>query len=226
MIYITGDTHGEQNRMLWIERNIPFTKDDTLIICGDFGFLFRNNASEHMFLDALNERGYTICFVDGNHENFPAIYDYPVEIWNGGNIHRIRRNILHLMRGQVYTIENKTFFVMGGAYSIDRPSRIRNISYWDEELPSNEEYQEAISNLKKYEYNVDYILTHTAPREIIRQMGYNPVSQDLEMTGFLEYILHEAKFRHWYFGHWHIDQQMTDCITALWFDMYKIHEIE
>ena len=81
MIYITGDTHGEQNRMLWIERNIPFTKDDTLIICGDFGFLFRNNASEHMFLDALNERGEFKVSFFGNQREPMMVRGFKAVTW-------------------------------------------------------------------------------------------------------------------------------------------------
>ena len=108
MIYVTGDTHGDRFRFI---RNMlnddSWTKDDYLIICGDFGYLFFNNSAEEKFLDFLETKPYTICFCDGNHENFPAIFKYPQEKWNGGNIHRIRKNIIHLMRGQVFTIKNK-----------------------------------------------------------------------------------------------------------------------
>ena len=87
MIYITGDTHGEQNRILQIQNEYHLTNGDTLIICGDFGFLFHNDKQENIFLDDLEKLPYTICFCDGNHENFPAIYSYPVEEWNGGKVH-------------------------------------------------------------------------------------------------------------------------------------------
>ena len=135
MIYITGDTHGDIGRM-----DIPFipeeiTADDYLIICGDFGFVFFDNVAENKILNTLAKKPFTICFIGGNHENFNALINYPVEEWNGGKVHRIRKNILHLMRGQVFTIEGKTFFTMGGAYSIDRYRRRKDISYWEEELP-------------------------------------------------------------------------------------------
>ncbi len=126
------------------------------------------------------------------------------------------------MRGQVFNIEGKHFFTMGGAYSIDRYMRKLNISYWNEELPSNEEYHEAVENLKRHDNQVDYVITHTAPREIIRMMGHSPCAHDLELTGFLEYLMHDIEYQHWYFGHWHRDAQITPKVTALWFDTIAI----
>ena len=143
-------------------------------------------------------------------------------MWNGGKVHRIRSNILHLMRGQIYTIEGKTFFTFGGAFSIDRLYRKKNISYWEEEIPSSEEYNEAIQHLEACNYKVDVILTHTAPREIVRRMGYMPIQNDLELTGFLEYVMYQTEFTHWYFGHWHFDKKISESMTALWFDIKRI----
>ena len=71
------------------------------------------------------------------------------------------------MRGQVYTINGKKIFTFGGAYSIDRYMRKLNYSYWSKEIPNNDEYKEATENLKKVDNKVDYIITHTAPREVI-----------------------------------------------------------
>ena len=147
-------------------------------------------------------------FVTEIMKNFPAIYSYPTEIWNGGRIHRIRKNIIHLMRGQVFTIEDKKFFTMGGAYSIDKYMRAKNISWWKEELPTDAEYSEAILNLKENQNSVDYIITHTAPTEIIRRMGRNPDIHDAELCGFLEWVMHEVQFKKWFFGHWHVDRKV------------------
>ncbi len=224
MIYITGDAHGEQSR--FVELNMPgentWTEDDVLIVCGDFGYLFLNNYAENKFLDDLSFRPYTIAFVDGNHENFPAIYSYPEEEWCGGKIHRIRKNIIHLMRGQVFEIQGKKIFTMGGAYSIDKYMRQEGYSWWKEELPTDAEYKIASENLAKHNFEVDYILSHTAPTEIIRMMGKFPDAHDMELTGYLEWVMHETKFKKWFFGHWHIDKDITDKVRALMFDVVQI----
>ena len=55
----------------------------------------------------------------GNHENFDRLYQYPVEDWHSGKVHKIRESVLHLMRGQVFEIEEKKIFSFGGASSHD-----------------------------------------------------------------------------------------------------------
>lgn len=222
MIYITGDTHGERAHFLNFRVDPNWTEKDYLIVCGDWGFLLRDNDIEHHFLDELEKRPWTFLFVDGNHENFPAIFRYPEEVWNGGKIHRIRKNVIHLMRGQIFTIEGKTFFTFGGAYSIDRNTRILNRSYWEAELPTPEEYHEGIRNLELHGNKVDFVLTHTAPQEMIRRMGYNPDPYEMELSGFLEYVMYQVKHRHWYCGHWHTDRDLTDKFTVLWYDIRKL----
>ena len=218
MIHVTGDTHGDIIR--FIENNMEdsnWNKDDFLIICGDFGFVFLDSEQERQKLDYLESKPYTICFCDGNHENFPKLFSYPQEEWNGGKVNRIRNNVFHLMRGQVFLIDGKKIFTMGGAYSIDRYMRTLNKSYWEEELPNNGEYREAIQNLKEHNNSVDVIITHTAPREIIRRMGKYPDAHDMELTGFLEWVMYEVKFDHWYFGHWHMDKVIDKKYTAIYF---------
>ncbi len=224
MIYITGDTHGEQSRFLHgnIDGEMSFTKDDFLIVCGDFGYVFRADKTEDEFLDSLASRPYTILFCDGNHENFARLNEYPVEEWCGGKVHRIRKNILHLMRGQVFLIDGRKIFTMGGAYSIDKYMRTRGVSWWSEEIPSSDEYHQASQNLERCGREVDYIITHTAPTEIIRRMGHNPDRHDAELTGFLEWVMYEIKFRKWFFGHWHVDKQIDERFRALWFDVEKV----
>ena len=221
MIRFTGDTHGEQGRFcnFWAIGEDEWAKGDTLIVCGDFGYIFKNDSIENIFLNELEKKEYNICFCCGNHENFDALEKYEIEEWNGGKVHRIRKNIFHLMRGQIYTIEGKKIFSFGGAYSIDRYMRTEHVSWWKQEIPCDEEYNEAIRNLELHNHKVDYIVTHTAPREIIRRMGYYPDAHDAELTGFLEWIMYEVSYEQWFFGHWHRDEQIDAKHRAIWFDV-------
>lgn len=226
MIYITGDMHGDTNRFRkeYLRNEDQWTADDVLIVCGDFGFIFTGSQQEEEFLDVLSKKPYTICFCDGNHENFSRIYTYPKESWNGGYVHKIRHNVLHLMRGQVFTINGKRIFTMGGAYSIDKYVRTEGTSWWSQELPSDSEYKEGISSLKEHNYKVDYIVTHTAPRYVIRMMGKFPDMHDMELTGFLEWVMHEVEFKRWFFGHWHYDKSIDQRFRAAWFDLIPIYD--
>lgn len=224
MINITGDTHGEQARFNELAKygETEWTDKDYLIVSGDFGYLFLNNSMENVFLNKLEEKPYTICFCDGNHENHAELNKFPVEIWNGGKVHKIRKNVIHLMRGQIYEIDGKKILTFGGAYSIDRAQRKEGYSYWREEIPNNSEYKEATENIKKHNYEVDYIITHTAPREIIMRMGKFPDPHDMELTGYLEWIMYNVKFKKWFFGHWHDERTINDKFRAIFFDVEVI----
>ncbi len=223
MLFFTGDFHGEYARYDYIPM---LTDGDYLVICGDYGFLFYPPADTVAYveqqhqLNELENLPYMTLFVDGNHENFDLIESYPVEMWNGGKIHRIRSNILHLMRGQVYDIDGVKLFSMGGAYSIDKYMRRERYSWWPQEQPNNEEYKEATKNLEAVGYKVDVVVTHTAPQSIIYRMGKAPDVHDTQLTGYLDWLLRDKlDFKQWYFGHFHIDAEMDDKVRALYYDV-------
>ena len=225
MIYITGDTHGEQNRLIHIFQNsgISWSANDYLIICGDFGFIFSGKEYETVFLDYLAEKiAPTVLFIDGNHENFDLLNAYPVEIWRGGKIHKIRRNIIHLMRGQVFEIEGKSFFALGGAYSIDKRMRQENITWWEHEMPSQDEYDESIKNLAEHGNKVNYILSHTAPSETLVKLYIRNIAEELQLNTFLDYVRDIVVYDHWYFGHFHNDGYAWRNQTGVYYDLISI----
>lgn len=238
-IFVTGDIHGDVTRFseFYIPNENELTEKDCVIVCGDFGLIWYNQNDntgsrvQRYELDTLSEKPYQILFCDGNHENFNEIYNYEVIELYGGKAHKIRDNIYHLMRGEVYNIEDKKIFVMGGAYSIDKYMRKANISWWEQELPNDEEFKNAVANIKKVNNKVDYIISHTAPSEIIKLMGFYPDIHDSELTGFFNWVMYETDFKRWYFGHWHIDEPFNfkhygkeKCFRAVYFDVLKIDE--
>ncbi len=128
------------------------------------------------------------------------------------------------MRGEVYTIEEKTFFCMGGARSIDKQWRKFGVSWWPEEMPSREEYDNALSNLAAHGFRVDYVITHDAPTKILEMMYRNTWSDPL--TDFLDCLEYEHKlqFSHWYFGHHHMDREIDEKHTAIYKNIIQIIE--
>ena len=120
MILICGDTHGEEKRLRFLAEHAHTVCPDRgekkyLIICGDFGFDGRDGD----FLQGLaQENGDLVwLFVDGNHENFDYLNGLPVDQWHGGNVHMlVRDKVIHLMRGEVFTIEGRRFFTFGGVF--------------------------------------------------------------------------------------------------------------
>ena len=222
MIYITGDVHGDQE--LWQIGIAPIMNPrDIIIVAGDFGVGFFDGRywPEEMFYDYLEKQQFTVLFIDGNHENFDKLNNYPVIKWNGGCVHRIRSNILHLIRGEIYEIEGKRLLAFGGGYSIDKAYRVPGQSWWSEEMPDSSDYDNAIRNLKRYNYQVEYIVTHTCPQETLDYMiglgggGIKDVVEEIPLTGFLQYIQSLTTYKGWYFGHFHLDRD-------LWRNQYAV----
>ena len=229
MIYITGDTHGEFKHRFNTE-NFPeqkeMSKDDYVLICGDFGGVWDvgwESKHEKYWLDWFEERSYTLLFIDGNHENFEQLNSYPVDEWNGGKVHFVESDIIHLMRGQVYDIDGTIFFTFGGAYSIDKMYRTEGISWFPEEMPTAEEYEEGWNNLENVDFSVDYILTHSAPREVAAAMGYGEMSDgEIALRQYLQRVADEADFEAWYFGHFHEDTEVEDVFFCLYDEMVEL----
>ena len=162
----------------------------------------------------------------GNHENYDAYKGYPKEEWHGGQIQRIRPSVLHLMRGQVYELNGRKFFTMGGASSHDiqdgilEPDdpdfeekfqqleqrgalfRVNHRSWWAEELPSEAEYLEARANLAHVHWNVDYIISHCCPSSIQDVFSGGMFKKDA-LTEFFDEVRQKCTFQYWFFGHYH-----------------------
>lgn len=126
---------------------------------------------------------------------------------------------------QVFCIDGIKFFTFGGAYSIDKMYRSEGISWFPEETPSRAEYEEGWSNLEKSGFQVDYILTHTGPREIVAQMGYGELSdEEVELRRFLQRVADHTEFTAWYFGHFHEDTEVEEIFFCLYDELVAINE--
>ena len=222
MIYVTGDTHGNFRRFQpeYFPEQAGMTKNDVVIIAGDFGGVWFGDSRDDETLDWLERLPFTLAFVCGNHENYDALERYPVAEWHGGKVHRVRPHVLHLMRGQVFELESYRFITMGGAKSHDTNHRINHISWWRQELPSDEEYSEALQNLERYNWQVDYIITHCAPTSIAL-MGSRHNEAD-RLTDFLQEVRERAKYYYWLFGHYHDNKAVDEKHILLWEQIVQI----
>lgn len=250
MIYITGDCHQEFGR--FNSRNFPeqkeMNKDDFVIVCGDFGGVWRmheESEEEKWNLDWLETKPFSTLFVDGNHENFDRLYNYPVEEWNGGLVHKIRPSVIHLMRGQVFTIDGKKIFTFGGAKShdisdgileMDDPYfeekrralrevnalyRVNHVNWWKEELPTKEEMEEGIKNLAANGNSVDFIVTHCCATSTQFFISAGSYESDC-LTDYLEGIRSNTQFKKWFFGHYHDNKNVNSEELLLYEQIIRI----
>lgn len=211
MIYVTGDTHGIFSRFD-DPRLRKLGSGDTLIICGDFGFLWDGSKEEIDVLKKLSKKKYNICFVDGTHENFDLLSKLKIKKWNGGKVHHIGGNIFHLMRGQIFTIEDKTVFTMGGGESPDIDIRFETETWSDLEIPTREELIEGVENLQRSGGKVDIIISHEPPAKIKEFLLLN-TGTNASITAintYLEDVSRTCKFSHWYFGSLHMDKFISN----------------
>lgn len=225
MIYIAGDIHGTID----VGKIIRFfsdphladalTKQDYLILLGDTSVCWDDGKADAEVKRILRSLPVTTLFIDGNHDNHQLLAEYPVLAWNGGHVHEIEPDILHLMRGEVFTIEGKTFFTFGGAYSIDKHTRIEGVSWWPEELPSAKEYARGWANLRENGYAVDVILTHTAPQFVVDALGMECVDEEEALQNYLQEVAENVTYDAWYCGHFHEDAEVDGQIRVLMEDI-------
>ena len=231
-IFITGDTHNSLDISKLNSDNFPegktLNKNDYLIICGDFGLVWSNDKHDLYWQEWLADKPWTTLFIDGNHENFDLLEKYPVIDKFGDKVSKINDSIYWLRRGNIYTLHNKTFFTFGGANSIDKIQRIHGVTWWPQEIPNNTELDRGLRALNSVNWQVDYILTHTAPQSvlqnIIRQVGSHYKEYDMAEIGLRKYFDHikaTVSYKHWFFGHFHVDFEGKKH-TALYTNIIKI----
>ncbi len=212
MVYITGDIHGDISRFSDSEMR-RVKKGDTLLVCGDFGFVWNGSRREKKLLKKIGKLPFTVAFLDGVHENYDLLADYPVEQWNGGHAQIIDGHLVHLLRGEIYTLENSRFFVFGGGQSAERDIREEHKTWWEAEMPSAAEMTDGLARLAENDHQIDYILTHEPSG---KASGY--LSTDRKLDGlnvYLNQLEEQAHYRHWYFGSLHRDRRLSKQHTVV-----------
>ena len=208
-VFVTGDVHGypirfDQPNLEAMGLNL--TGNDKVIICGDFGLPWYGDAEDELCLNWLASKPFEILFIDGNHENFDLLYQFPIEERYGGKVRKLCENIFYLMRGEVYEIEGKKYFTFGGATSADKYTREEGISWWKEETHTKEEYENALKNLAKVDFNVDYVVTHTVPTRFLENVSFNKQgAEECPVAIMLDALAKRLHYRKWFAGHFHVD---------------------
>lgn len=224
-IIITGDTHADISRILKIDDS-EMTKNDIVIILGDFGVIWGDSERTEYCLKVLGEKNFTTAFLDGNHENFVEIARLEKTIfWNNGYVGLLPHGVIHLLRGEIYNINDKRIGVCGGANSVDLWHRTEGISWWREEEITNNDINKFMTIAEEYDNKVDIMLSHDAPASIIPIVKLYSGVNDGEISNSqkqLEKINQIIDIKKWYFGHWHIDKKIDDKFECLY---KKIKEI-
>lgn len=254
MVYITGDCHADfrkfSSRRFKAQKEM--TREDFVVVCGDFGGIWKDDDRERYWLEWLSRKPFTLLFVDGNHENFDRLCggEFEVVDFHGGKAHKIADNIYHLMRGYVFELCGKTFFAFGGAGShdvddgiLDRADfgserefqktyknwsragkmfRINHQSWWAEELPTQKEMDRGRKNLEAHGNRVDFVISHCLPQTLVYIFFRFGNKADVLTNYFNELMQNGLQIGAWHCGHYHVDRWLLNKFRVLYHDIIRI----
>ena len=208
--YITGDTHGNFNRIDYFCQRFETSKEDILCILGDAGINYYLNKKDYMLKQVLQDMPITFFCIHGNHEERPFnISTYITKKWNGGIVYYEEEfpNILFAKDGEIYNINGKSVLVIGGAYSVDKEYRLLKGWSWFKDEQPNKEIVKYIEKQITKQRHFDIVLTHTCPIKTEPRHMFLPFIDQSKVDKTTELLLQRIAdwitFDNWYFGHFH-----------------------
>ena len=142
MIYITGDTHGDMNRIVRFCERMETSQEDIMIILGDVGLNYYGDSRDRRNKEKVANLPITLFCIHGNHEMWPEDAGcYELINWHGGKVWRQPEfpNLIFAKDGEIYDLDGKKVIVLGGAYSVDKYYRLAHDYQWfPNEQPSAE----------------------------------------------------------------------------------------
>jgi len=206
MILYVGDIHGSTYAARKIDELATKIGVEAIVQVGDFGLLWTDRgAYDETFLSYFYCREPSLppwYTCGGNHDNW-AVWNELAKEQEDSDIVKLVDNCFWVQRSRVISLGGKKHLFFGGAESIDKHHRTEGVSWWREETPTFQEFQdffEAIESEKP-----DVIVAHDAPRfiEIYRVDNRNSVTPNT-LQQIFDSIQHKPQT--YFFGHHHILQ--------------------
>ena len=228
MIYLTGDTHGDFQRIAHFCAHMHTKPADIMIILGDAGINFYGGWRDLNKKEFISKLPITLFCIHGNHEQRAAtLPSYTEQEWHGGTVYVEEKfpSILFAKDGEVYDLNGMQAMVIGGAYSIDWMIWIPGRNWWPDEQPSSEIRACVESKLEQLGWKVDMVLSHTVP------LKYEPVEVfllgidqqvDKSTEQWLDRIEERLHYGKWYAGHYHTEKKV-DRLQSMFEDYDSIY---
>lgn len=240
---VTGDTHGQvMTRLMSIGTTDYKPEETALIILGDAGINFYLNKTDMKNKEAIQQTGFTIYCVRGNHEERPENLGY-IENWYDDNVKGYVMyepdypNIKYFEDGNAYEICGKSVLVIGGAYSVDKWYRLNRAGVFDKKdpkylnprktgwFPDEQLLNWEMTMIEKEHFgkHYDVILTHTCPISWeptdLFLPGLDQSSVDKTMELWLDEVKQNIDWNVWLFGHYHGDQLVRPGVEMYYKDI-------
>lgn len=219
MLCFTGDMHGEFAR--FSDREVKkLKKTDTLIVCGDFGFLWSSDEKEKKLLKKIGKRKHKTLFVPGANENYDLLESYPAEDLFGGKARHIEGNLYCLMTGQVYEIDGKKVLCFAGGEDVD--AEIAGKTLQEGQLPDPELLKESLDRVLENGGEVDCIVSYEPPFKMAQFINLDRHLDDSFYPCFLDEVSKKVTFSCWYFGKYHRDKMIPPRYQAVFTKYYSL----
>lgn len=240
--FLTGDTHGRVvERLETLKSKYPDLKpaETALIILGDAGLNFYLNNSDYKNKKQVNDMGYIVYCLRGNHEERPenisgmtimVDHDIHGEVY----VESMFSNIRYLMDGNVYDFGIFKTLCIGGAYSVDKWYRLQNFRQsngWCGWFAEEQLFLDEMNYITKKVKNnyFDFVLTHTCPRywepTDLFIGGIDQSAVDKSMEDWLDRLKDQINFTVWCFGHYHADRTEDEGVEQYFYDIEELTSI-
>ena len=245
---VRGDCHGN---FLWMnDIDGSYVPEETgIIVLGDFGVNYFLNKTDWKKKRDIQNRGYHLYALRGNHEARPQDID-GMETAFDPYVHGIVYyepdfpNIRYFLDYGFYDIGGYSCLIIGGAYSVDKAWRLlrsmmteetnipKKSGWWNNEQLSKEEMKDCLQQVKAFAATgktVDFIMSHTCPYEYQpRDMFLNFIDQstvDNSMEYFLSKVINSVNWNYYLFGHFHADRLERPHIEQYYNDIEELNNI-
>lgn len=240
--FILADLHGRHEVIDNFYKNHKDILSDNygeniLIILGDLGANYFNDKRDERFKERLSRYPFTYFVIRGNHEERPSecaqrwMADWHKEIYFSNSVwveDRFPKILYALDEGTNYKIEDKKILVIPGAYSVDKDYRVMNKWFWNpHEQLSADEQKKLLENL---EDSYDYIFAHTCANSwipeitdlFLPQVDQSTVDRTMEL--FIDKVISQTNFKHFYFGHYHDNRDVFENVTMIFHEPLPLGE--
>lgn len=163
-VLIVGDTHSD-NRGLEMAIH-PHRNDgiEHILQVGDWGYVWRGIQQTQKRLEklarVLNKYAMTMDWVRGNHEDYNTLAELGCLPLSPDRVQMTPR-VGYLPDAYVWVWEGLVCASLGGASSVDKPDRVKDVDWFSQELICEEAVESLIDQL--YGKQLDVLFTHDAP---------------------------------------------------------------
>lgn len=215
-VYMTGDTHGQFERVIEFCRPREVEPENTFVILGDAGLNYYGDRRDRKKKEQLATVPITFFCLHGNHEMRPSeALGYEISEYHGGKVWVQPEfpSILFAIDGEVYDFNGNSCIVIGGAYSVDKYYRLaRGWNWFPDEQPSAEIRAKVERVLEERNWKIDIVLSHTGPLKYEPTEVFLPMvdqsTVDKSTEEWLGKIEAKLDYERWYFAHYHTEKEI------------------